>query len=87
MLELGANKINKIQNLDQLPLLNELYLGKNKIENIENLAILSGTLNVLSLSANKINYMGPELLSLKNLTYFQISENYIEKIQNLDHLT
>ncbi len=54
MLELGANKINQIQNLDKLPLLSDLYLGKNKIENIENLAILSGTLNVLSLSANKI---------------------------------
>ena len=31
MLELGANKITKIENLDQLPNLSELFLGKNKI--------------------------------------------------------
>ena len=31
MLELGSNKISEIENLDKLPKLRELFLGKNKI--------------------------------------------------------
>lgn len=37
MLELGSNKIRKIENLDLLPNLVQLFLGKNKIQMIENL--------------------------------------------------
>ena len=32
MLELGANKISIVENLDKLPILKELWIGKNKIE-------------------------------------------------------
>ena len=50
MLELGSNKIETIQNLDKLPLLNELYLGKNLIKKIENLSPLKDTLKTLALT-------------------------------------
>jgi protein phosphatase 1 regulatory subunit 7 len=56
MLELGSNKIEKIQNLDKLPVLQELYLGKNLIRKIENLEPLSATLKTLALTVFKFIY-------------------------------
>ena len=41
MLELGANRIRKIENLDKNLKLGEIFLGKNKIEKIENLEHLT----------------------------------------------
>ena len=40
-LELGANRIKKIENLDKLANLRHLWLGKNKISQIENLSALT----------------------------------------------
>ena len=40
-LELGANRIKKIENLDGLVNLRHLWLGKNKISQIENLDALT----------------------------------------------
>jgi hypothetical protein len=40
MLELGSNKIKKIENLEGVPNIKSLFLGKNKIETIENLECL-----------------------------------------------
>ena len=37
MLELGSNKIKVIENLDKLPKLTSLFLGKNRISQIQNL--------------------------------------------------
>jgi len=50
MLELGSNKISKIQNLDKLPSLTQLYLGKNRITAAENLEPLKDTLTTLALT-------------------------------------
>lgn len=36
MLELGSNKIKEIENLEKLPKLKSLFLGKNKISEIKN---------------------------------------------------
>ena len=49
MLELGANRIKKIENLESLTNLKELWLAKNKIVDIENLSSLTH-LQVLSLA-------------------------------------
>ena len=40
MLELGANRIRKIENLENNKKLSEIFLGKNKISKIENLSHL-----------------------------------------------
>ena len=42
LLELGDNRIRKIENIAHLTELKELYLGKNKIEKLENLETLQG---------------------------------------------
>ena len=52
MLELGDNKIRKVENMETLTNLNELYLGKNKINKIENLEKLKN-LKILSIQANR----------------------------------
>jgi Leucine-rich repeat (LRR) protein len=41
MLELSANKIERIENLADFPKLQQLYMNKNKIPRIENLAPVS----------------------------------------------
>jgi len=50
MIELGSNKISQIKNLDKLPALKQLYLGKNRIANVENLEPLRETLTTLALT-------------------------------------
>lgn len=41
MLELSANKIEKIENLAEFPKLAQLYMNKNKISKIENLVAVN----------------------------------------------
>jgi protein phosphatase 1 regulatory subunit 7 len=53
MLELGANKIEVIENLEKLPKLRQLYMGKNKVSKIENLDCLSPTLETLVLTVRQ----------------------------------
>lgn len=54
MLELGANKIEVIENLENLPEITELYLGANRIQVIQNLEPLKDKLQILAITANKI---------------------------------
>lgn len=59
MLELGSNRIEKLENLN-FPNLKSLYLGKNKIQQIENLENLK-SLKILALTANRLKFIGPNL--------------------------
>ena len=84
VLELGGNRIRKIENLDGLVNLEELWLGKNKITTIEN---LEGLFNLrrLSLQSNRIVEI-KNLSALTNLEGLYLSENGIECIENLGNL-
>lgn len=61
-LELGGNRLRKIENLEELTELEELWLGKNKIEKIEGLDKMK-KLRVLSIQSNRIT----ELRGLEEL--------------------
>lgn len=80
MIELGSNKISKIQNLDKLPALKQLYLGKNRIANVENLEPLKETLTTLALTANCIKTIENGLEQLTNLEELYVAENFLTKI-------
>jgi len=79
VLELGANKIKKIENLPNFEKLRELHLAKNKISTIENLPeSLKPTLKVLTLQENRIiNLDYPGLGDFEILTELYLSANYI----------
>jgi Leucine-rich repeat (LRR) protein len=61
-LELGDNRIKRIENLSSNTKLERLFLGANQIRRIENLDALAG-LHVLSLPANAIGEMEVSCLS------------------------
>ena len=53
VLELGSNRIRKIENLEPLVNLEELYLGRNKITKLENLDSCT-KLRLISIQSNRI---------------------------------
>ena len=83
-LYLSENRIEKIQNLSNLPLLTALDLSDNRIETIQNLSDLP-RLTHLYLSRNRIEKI-QNLSDLPRLTALYLSDNRIETIQNLSDL-
>jgi protein phosphatase 1 regulatory subunit 7 len=84
-LDMGDNRIRKIENLETLDSLKELHLAKNKIQVIENIGHLK-KVYMLTLQANFI----VEITGLEELTgleqlYFQ--QNKIKKISGIDTLS
>jgi len=82
-LELGGNKIRKIENLDALVNLEELWLGKNKIAKLENLGSLK-RLKILALQSNRITKI-EGLDDLESLEELYVSHNGVERLENLEH--
>ncbi|EKM78738.1 hypothetical protein AGABI1DRAFT_75193 [Agaricus bisporus var. burnettii JB137-S8] len=82
-LELGGNRIRKIEGLEALVNLEELWLGKNKITKLEGLGNLK-KLKVLSIQSNRITKL-ENLEALSALDQFYISHNGIERLEGLDH--
>ena len=74
VLRLNLNKIKKIQGLDKLTSLSELYLDGNQIEKIEGLEAQSQSLVELSILGNKISYES-------NLEYLGNTLKKFEKLQ------
>ncbi|KAF8625562.1 hypothetical protein AX15_005326 [Amanita polypyramis BW_CC] len=81
-LELGGNKIRKMESLDGLLNLEELWLGKNKIAKIEGLGTLK-KLKILSLQSNRITKL-EGLEGLENLEQLYLSHNGIKKLEGLE---
>ena len=77
-MNLDGNKIKKIQGLEKLTSLRELWLSDNQIEKIEGLEAQSQSLELLTIYNNKISdesnlsYLGK---TLKKLEYLSIYEN------------
>ncbi|KAI9440041.1 L domain-like protein [Lactarius indigo] len=89
-LELGGNKLRKIENLDALVNLEELWLGKNKIAKLENFSGLK-RLKILALQSNRITKI--ENLDgackpggVTKLTTLDVGSNFISEVENLSHL-
>lgn len=82
-LELGGNKIRKIENLDSLVNLEELWLGKNKITKLEGLGALK-KLKILSLQSNRITKL-ENLEELNDLEQLYLSHNGVKRIEGLEH--
>ncbi|KAH7884510.1 hypothetical protein F5I97DRAFT_1890018 [Phlebopus sp. FC_14] len=82
-LELGGNKIRRIEGLDALVNLEELWLGKNKLPMLENLGTLT-KLRILSLQSNRITKI-ENLEKLQNLEELYLSHNGVEKLEGLEH--
>ena len=64
MLELGSNRIEVIENLDNLPCLKQLYLGKNRISEIQGLEHLS-ILESITLGVNYYSFSQTKSLKLE----------------------
>ncbi|TFY76062.1 hypothetical protein EWM64_g7948 [Hericium alpestre] len=84
-LELGGNKLRKIENLDALVNLEELWLGKNKISKLEGLGSLK-RLKILALQSNRITKI-EWLEELENLEELYFSHNGIQRLENLENNT
>ena len=84
-LDLSFNSIRKIENLDALVNVTELYLIQNKIKVIQGLDGLAAKLRLLELGANRIRVM-ENLDALVNLEQLFLGKNKIEKIEGLDKL-
>jgi len=82
-LELGGNRIRKIENLEALVNLEELWLGKNKISKLEGLDSLS-KLKILSIQSNRITKL-ENLSKLENLEEIYISHNGVERLEWLEN--
>ncbi|KAF8899939.1 hypothetical protein CPB84DRAFT_1779760 [Gymnopilus junonius] len=78
---LGGNRIRKIENLDSLVNLEELWLGKNKIAKLEGLQNLK-KLKTLSLQSNRITKI-EGLEELGELDQLYLSHNGIERLEGL----
>ena len=100
-LELGDNRIKKIENLDNNKNIERLFLSANQIRRIECLDALSEKLKVLNLSANAIikievriyffylfssSHNLQGLEKLHSLEQLYIMQNGIQKIEGLDTL-
>ena len=84
ILGLGANRISKIEGLDALTQLKELYLSENRIKIIENLGA-NLQLVVLDVSKNQIEHLD-NLQSLANLSELWFNDNQIKTTDELDKL-
>jgi leucine-rich repeat-containing protein 49 len=80
-LNLYANKIYEIENLQTVPKLRALMLGRNLIEKIKNLSGL-GDLEVLDLHSNKIKEI-ENLSALKKLRLLNLANNQITSFVEL----
>lgn len=81
-LELGGNRLRRIEHLEKLVLMEELWLGKNKIRMLENLDTFS-YLKVLSIQSNRITKM-EGLEGLVALEELYLSHNGLTKIEGLE---
>nr|GAT60802.1 predicted protein [Mycena chlorophos] len=84
-LELGGNRIRKIEHLDALVNLEELWLGKNKITKLANLSTLK-KLRILSLQSNRITKL-ENLAELDSLEELYLSHNGVERMEGLEENT
>ena len=85
ILDLGMNRIRKIEGLENLSSLQELWLGKNKIVKIEGLDALAN-LKRISIQSNRLTEMGNGLAPLINLEELYLSHQGIGAIEGLDGL-
>ncbi|TDG53314.1 hypothetical protein AWZ03_000129 [Drosophila navojoa] len=83
-LDLYDNQIERIANLDGLPVLSVLLLGKNRITDIGGLASLKGTLRVLDLHGNKLTTLGSRINCLHLLKSLNLAGNQIRQINQQD---
>lgn len=83
-LELSNNQISRIEGLERISGLIELYLSYNEISRIEGLQGLTN-LKGLDLSDNQISWI-EGLEALSNLTVLHLSHNQIRRIEGLDSL-
>ena len=83
VLILTLNKISKINNLSQFPILTELYLQYNKISKIENLPKI---LKKLDISNNQLKSL-EDLTKCINLEWLNVENNFIEKLDEITYLT
>jgi protein phosphatase 1 regulatory subunit 7 len=81
---LGANRISKIEGLETLIQLKELYLSENRIKTIENLDA-NINLTVLDIAKNQIEQLD-NLQSLKNLNELWFNNNQIKNFDELNKL-
>ncbi|THH31449.1 hypothetical protein EUX98_g2745 [Antrodiella citrinella] len=80
--ELGGNRLRKIEGLESLVTLEQLWLGKNKITKLEGLENLKN-LKILSIQSNRITKI-EGLEGLENLEQLYLSHNGIKKIEGLE---
>lgn len=81
---MGANRISKIEGLEALTQLKELYLSENRIQNIENLDS-NVNLVVLDLSKNQIEHLD-NLQKLQNLKELWFNNNQIKNMDELNKI-
>lgn len=85
MLELGDNRIRKIENLGRLSSLHGLWLGRNKITMIENLEPLT-ELRRISFQSNRIERI-QGLAHLHQLEELYLSHNGLTSMDGISQLT
>lgn len=83
-LDLYDNQIERIANLDGLPALSVLLLGKNRITDIGGLSSLKSTLRVLDLHGNKLTTLGSRINCLQLLKSLNLAGNQIRQINQQD---
>uniref|UniRef100_A0A1B0FMF6 Dynein axonemal assembly factor 1 homolog n=1 Tax=Glossina morsitans morsitans TaxID=37546 RepID=A0A1B0FMF6_GLOMM len=84
-LDLYDNQIERINNLDGLPSLSVLLLGKNRITDISGLASVKTTLHVLDLHGNKITSISSNRINcLHELRSLNLAGNQIRQINQND---
>ncbi|XP_037948788.1 uncharacterized protein LOC119680166 [Teleopsis dalmanni] len=83
-LDLYNNQIERIGNLDGLPTLSVLLLGKNRITDISGLHSLRQTLRVLDLHGNKIISISNKINCLLELKSLNLAGNQIRQINHND---
>ncbi|XP_068148514.1 uncharacterized protein [Drosophila tropicalis] len=83
-LDLYDNQIERIANLDGLPALTVLLLGKNRITDIGGLSSLKDSLRVLDLHGNKLTSLGNRINCLQQLKSLNLAGNQIRQINQQD---
>jgi len=83
ILALQSNRIRKVENLDALESLEELYLSHNGIDRLENLEH-NTNLTTLDVGNNSISEI-ENLSHLTHLTELWVNHNKIETLRALEH--
>lgn len=83
-LELGFNRVKRIENLESLTTLQNLWLGRNRIRTIENLSMLIN-LQKLDVQSNRLTKI-EGLSTLVHLEQLYLSHNRISRLENLETL-